>query len=153
MNISADNRAVRFIGKPADKCRKCHGSEHWVNRMFGICCLMCDPPGDTERDALLFLDVRDGVWHNDEWQAPQAPLETPASSPDDQRVMNEACDRFGIWLGRQYLIERAMHAFADDHEAWGWFDPSTWFDFLPLGLAWNRERGCGEGKERGVGKS
>lgn len=58
---SASNDPSKFLGRPASPCRKCSGSSHYVNRLGGVVCLVCDPPGKPE-DNLLALVIECGQW-------------------------------------------------------------------------------------------
>ena len=70
--IQPKNSPLRFLGRPASRCKKCllvsgdsktakTGVLHYVNRMGGVQCLRCHPPKSDE-DVLLRLTICEGVW-------------------------------------------------------------------------------------------
>jgi hypothetical protein len=71
----------RFIGRPGRNCRKCGGTEHYVNRVGGIACVACSPP-ETEGDCQIRLNCSGGVWVDLEFER-CGPAESPPVAVQD----------------------------------------------------------------------
>lgn len=52
---------TRFLGRRASNCRKCGASAHYVNRVGGIVCRVCQPPA-SEQDCQIELECVNGEW-------------------------------------------------------------------------------------------
>lgn len=83
----------KFIGRKAQRCSRCGGENHFVNRLGGIQCERCSP-AKSESEVVLKLRIDGGFWQDESAErfdfidvmpphltAMQTEVATPTSAP------------------------------------------------------------------------